>query len=225
MSKCKCCNQEITTAGCGCDVKLANEGLKDYARLLNLEDEAPEILVPLDLSDAIALIDRQEQQIVKLKATLAENHAWYRNQWAFHEDDRDKQIAALTKERNLYKGGLWASDKDCDDSREQIAVLTAENKKLFEEGTSIMHDQGAENILLKEQIAADRRDTAKYKAFWDHSREIDRINFSRFEWQAILAKDILGPQEPLGEDFQRVLDANRDKLYEDGALRGEDMGG
>jgi len=177
MSKCKCCNQEITTAGCGCDVKLANEGLKDYARLLELEDEAPEILVPLDLSDAIALIDRQEQQIVKLKATLAENHAWYRNQWAFHEDDRDKQIAALTKERNLYKGGLWASDKDCDDSREQIAVLTAENKKLFEEGTSIMHDQGAENILLKEQIATliAKRDEGFELAMTESAPDYERV--------------------------------------------------
>ena len=56
-----------------------------------------EILVPLDLSDAIAMIDRQKQQ---------------------------------------------------------IAVLTTENKELLEQGIAIMHDQGAENILLKEQIAA-----------------------------------------------------------------------
>ncbi|MBU2249896.1 MAG: hypothetical protein KKD77_24335 [Gammaproteobacteria bacterium] len=33
----------------------------------------------------------------------------------------------------------------------------------------------------------------------------------------------IGPQEPLGEEFQRVLDDNRDKLYEDGVLRGEEV--
>ena len=30
----------------------------------------------------------------------------------------------------------------------------------------------------------------------------------------------IGPQEPLGEEFQRVLDDNRDRLYEQEALRG-----
>ena len=38
----------------------------------------------------------------------------------------------------------------CTQQKEQIAALTAENKELFEQGIAIMHDQGAENILLKE---------------------------------------------------------------------------
>lgn len=33
----------------------------------------------------------------------------------------------------------------------EIVALNAENKQLFEQGISIMHDQGAENIFLKEE--------------------------------------------------------------------------
>jgi len=57
------------------------------------------------------------------------------------------------------------------------------------------------------------------------------INFIPAGWMMPLgytqvvaqAENILGPQEPLGEEFQRVLDENRDKLYEDGVLRGGEV--
>jgi len=57
------------------------------------------------------------------------------------------------------------------------------------------------------------------------------VNFIPKGWEMPLgytqivaqAEEILGPQEPLGEEFQRVLDENRDKLYEDEALRGEEV--
>ena len=62
-------------------------------------------------------------------------------------------------------------------AREQIAALTAENKKLFEEGTSIMHDQGAENILLKEQIATliAKRDEGFELAMTESAPDYERV--------------------------------------------------
>jgi len=178
MSKCKCCNQEITTAGCGCDVKLANEGLKDYARLLALEDEAPEILVPLDMSDAIALIDRQEQEIVTLRATLAEKEEEYHSLAGCLEAltndfmEQRKQIAAL-------KEVVTSLTKDVETRDDRVETLHGD-----------FDLQYGKRMRTEEQIVALTKDMAKYKAFWDHAREIDRINFLRFEWQDILDKEV-----------------------------------
>ncbi len=54
----------------------------------------------------------------------------------------------------FYTDHLAALEAVVKEKDEEIVDIQREKNKMFEEGLAIMHDQGAENILLKEQIAA-----------------------------------------------------------------------
>jgi hypothetical protein len=47
----------------------------------------------------------------------------------------------------------------------------------------------------------------KYKAFWEQSREADKMAFEKYVWNTIHAK-------PLPEDMNKVLNDNLNDLYE-----------
>ena len=62
-----------------------------------------EILVPLDESDFLAHCERQEQEIRKLKATLAEKDLQLKTldlQWKHTNEHYEEQIAALIAKRD-----------------------------------------------------------------------------------------------------------------------------
>ena len=59
----------------------------------------------------------------------------------------------------------------------EIADLKAEMKEDFEQATAIIHDQGAENILLKEQIASliAKRDKGFELAMTESAPDYERV--------------------------------------------------
>ena len=73
--------------------------------------------------------------------------------------------------------------------RQEIGKLKAALAEKEERLDSLL----AESIILarqkdelKEQIATLRVEGAKYKAFWDNSRMVDKMKFEEYDWPRIL---------------------------------------
>ena len=123
--------------------------------------------------DALQKLREENAGLKKQIAARTEMNEGLRDNKRYLENDLAlmmEQIASLVK-------ALDAEHDLLIEAREQIAALTAENKKLFEEGTSIMHDQGAENILLKEQIATliAKRDEGFELAMTESAPDYERV--------------------------------------------------
>jgi len=90
-----------------------------------------EILVPLDLSDAIAMIDRQKEQIAalqELSTNLAsENKAAAKQIAALEAEVKERGVENLVQKMQIVSLITENREKD-----EQIAALTAENEQLRE---------------------------------------------------------------------------------------------
>ncbi len=110
------------------------------------------------------IINEQAQQIAILEEKLA-----------MTETSASEEIAKLTKERNLYKEGLVASDKDCDDSRERIATL---EEKLVAVETS-----------ASKEIAKLKAEIEKIKGEAEAWEKSFNIEWERLERLTVLVND------------------------------------
>ena len=167
---------------------------------------------PNEIANPHYCIARMEERVDKLEAALAEKDANY--EVALSEWTQSRQEIMELNGEILHFQKIVSSDA------ERIAALEAAIKgkdaviKVFQDDAIIRkaHIEHLEIILSeKERIIIEQADwgkcreeyqqeivslTAKmrkYKAFWEQSREVEKMNFERFEW------------EPLGEDFQKVL--------------------
>ena len=61
--------------------------------------------------------------------------------------------------------------------------------------------------FIKTEILRRLEEGEKYKAFWEQSREADKMTFEKYVWNTIHAK-------PLPEDMNKVLHDNLNDLYE-----------
>ena len=113
-----------------------------------------EKLVPLDISDAIALIERQEQEIATLQL--------YKDSTLNKESERERQITALTAENERLKkeaqelhdkyGKLWDKWENTDLQRSFVVI---ENKVLREQNSAMNASLVVlrpENELLRSKI-------------------------------------------------------------------------
>jgi len=85
--------------------------------------------------------------------------------------EKDKEIERLKGEVKSWRLAAAAGTDAHKEWCKQIAALQKENKELLEQGTAIMDDQGAKNILLKEQIAALTAGMDHWKTLKEHQTE------------------------------------------------------
>ena len=79
-------------------------------------------------------------------------------------ENRSSALAALEAKKEYYHTEHAIELNRRVELEKQVVTLEAELKEQLEQGISIMHDQGAENILLKEQIAALQVETKRLYA-------------------------------------------------------------
>jgi len=100
-----------------------------------------ETLVPLDMSDAIAMIKRQQQEIARLKmyqavchcGSLAMDHGLHDGHTAVPMEEPCpyvEQIATLEEINKNFANDVYQIAREVELKTERIATLTAENKRL-----------------------------------------------------------------------------------------------
>ena len=134
--------------------------------------------------------------------------------------------AKQTKQITALKSDLETNAKllanQCDMAREAETALAEKDVDWQLKYDILINDYEQKwglSMRLQEQIVALTK-RLRNILYQGHNDDCLFCGFKdKIAQEALRAEEILGPQEPLGEEFQRVLDANRDKLYEHEALR------
>ena len=110
-----------------------------------------------------------------------------------------KDIETLKQEAKEDKEFCTIKTKKLKGLLNEIDRLTTYSRKLLDENIDLSNETNRLKARLEEG--------EKYKAFWEQSREADKMTFEKYVWNTIHAK-------PLPEDMNKVLHDNLNDLYE-----------